>query len=228
MMNNTLSLFQLCDSTFPNGSFSQSFGLETYIQKDLVYDSESFLKWLKVYVHEQLAYSDGLAVKLIYQALEKENLEKVWEMDHLLKIQNLARESREGTQRMGESMLNIAQAIYGFKNLRIYRERIRNKQSFGHPAVVFTIAGYQLQVEKETTILYYLYSTMIGLVQNAVRAIPLGQTAGQKIVYQFQKDLYKAADKIMNLDESDFGIVSPGLELGQMQHERVKIRIFSS
>lgn len=228
MMNKSLSLFQLCDSTFPNGSFSQSFGLETYIQKDIVHDASSFVSWLKVYVHEQLAYADGLGVKLIYEALEKESIKDVWEMDHILKVQNLARESREGTERMGESMLNIAESVYGFDHLTTYRERIRNKQSFGHPAVVFTIAGHELQVEKETTILYYLYSTIVGLVQNAVRAIPLGQTAGQKIVYQFQKDLQEVTKKIMQLDASEFGVVSPGLELGQMQHERVNIRIFSS
>lgn len=228
MMNNKLSLFQLCDSTFPNGSFSQSFGLETYIQKDIVHDAESFLSWLKVYVHEQLAYADGLAVKLIYEALEKEDYNQLWEIDHLLKVQNLARESREGTQRMGESMLNIAESVYGFEHLTTYRERIRNKQSFGHPAVVFTIAGHELKVEKETTILYYLYSTIVGLIQNAVRAIPLGQTVGQKMVYEFQKDLKQVTEKIMSLDEAEFGVVSPGLELGQMQHERVNIRIFSS
>lgn len=227
-MNNTLSLFQLCDSTFPNGSFSQSFGLETYIQKDIVHDSKSFSDWLKVYLHEQLAYADGLAVKLVYEALEQEDLNKVWEMDHLLKVQNLARESREGTQRMGESMLNIAESIYGFQYLTTYRQRIGNKESFGHPAVVFTITGHQLQVDKQTTILYYLYSTMVALVQNAVRAIPLGQTDGQKIIYRFQKNLQEVTDKIINLDESEFGVVSPGLELGQMQHERVRIRIFSS
>ncbi len=227
-MNNTLSLFQLCDTNFPNGSFSQSFGLETYIQKDIVHDSESFLKWLRVYVHEQLAYADGLAAKVVYEALEAEDLEKVWEMDRLLKVQNLARESRDGTQRMGDSMLNMAEAIYGFDQLVTYRQQIRDKQAFGHPAVVFTIAGYQLQVEKETTILYYLYSTIIGLVQNAVRAIPLGQTNGQQIVYQFQKDLQQVTNKIIHMDEAEFGVVSPGLELGQMQHERVGIRIFSS
>lgn len=228
MMNNALSLFQLCDSSFPNGSFSQSFGLETYIQKDVVHDEESFLSWLKVYVHEQLAYADGLGVKIIYGALEEKDFQQVWEIDHVLTIQNLARESREGTQRMGESMLNLAHSIYEFDNLAIYRERVRNKESFGHPAVVFAIAGHQLQVDKETTILYYLYSTMIELVQNAVRAIPLGQTAGQRLIYAFQKDLQAVASKIMGLDESEFGVVSPGLELSQMQHERAKIRIFSS
>lgn len=227
-MSNILSLFQLCDSTFPNGSFSQSFGLETYIQRHMVHDAESFLNWLRVYVNEQLSYSDGLAVKIIYEALEGNEIEKIWEIDRLLKVQNLARESREGTQRMGESMLNIAEVIYDFEYLKTYKRRIKNKESFGHPAVVFAIAGHELGVEKEQIILYYLYSTMIGLVQNAVRAIPLGQTAGQRIIHDFQKDLQKATEKIMNLDEFEFGVVSPGLELSQMQHERVRIRIFSS
>lgn len=228
MTNNTLSLFQLCDSNFPTGSFSQSFGLETYIQKDIVYDQESFSNWLNVYLHEQLTYSDGLAARLVYEALEKEDLEKVWKLDRLLTVQNLARESRDGTQRMGDRMLDIAESIYGIPLLSTYRKRIKNKQSFGHPAIAFTMVGHYLQVNNDTTILYYLYSTLVSLVQNAVRAIPLGQTAGQKVIYAFQKELTKATEKIMRLDEADFGIISPGLELSQMQHERVGIRIFSS
>ena len=81
---------------------------------------------------------------------------------------------------------------------------------------------------KQNTTLYYLYSTISSLVQNAVRAIPLGQTAGQKIIQEFQEVLTKATNKIQALDEEDFGIVSPGLELSQMMHERVNIRIFMS
>ncbi|MBY0221439.1 urease accessory protein UreF [Sporosarcina aquimarina] len=228
MTNHALSLFQLCDSNFPTGSFSHSFGLETYIQKDIVTDAKSFFEWLNVYVHEQLAYADGLAVRLAYDALEAEELEDIWELDRILTVQNLARESRDGTQRMGDRMLDIAQSIYEIPMLSTYMRKIRDKQAFGHPAIVFTMVGHHLQVEKETTILYYLYSTVVSLVQNAVRAIPLGQTAGQKIIYAFQQQLQQATDKIMKLDEEEFGVVSPGLELSQMQHERVGIRIFSS
>lgn len=227
-MNNTLSLFQLCDSNFPNGSFSQSFGLETYIQKDIVHDASSFVNWLNVYTNEQLTHADGLAARLVYEALEEDNVEKVWEIDQLLRVQNLARESREGTVRMGARMLDIAESIYEFPLLTTYREHLRDKQASGHPVVVFTMVGHALKVDKRTTILYYMYSTIVGLVQNAVRAIPLGQTVGQKIIYTFQERLQFATDKAMQLDESEFGIVSPGLELAQMQHERVGIRIFSS
>lgn len=228
MINNTLSLFQLCDSNFPTGAFSQSFGLETYIQRDIVTDQETFKEWLNVYLHEQLVYVDGLGARLVYEALEEENLDKIWEIDRLLTVQNLARESRDGTQRMGKRMLDIAESIYGAPMLATYRKRLKDKQAFGHPAIVFTMVGHSLQVDQKTTILYYLYSTVVSLIQNAVRAIPLGQTAGQKLLYTFQDELHKATEKIMHVGEEEFGIVSPGLELSQMQHERVGIRIFSS
>ncbi|WP_338469740.1 urease accessory protein UreF [Niallia sp. XMNu-256] len=228
MDKNILSLFQMCDSNFPTGAFSHSYGLETYIQEDKIHDQATFLQWLHAYVFEQLIYSDGLASRLVYESLEKEDFQQVWRIDRKLAVQNLPRETREGTHRIGERMLSLVQSLYDIPILSDYRERINKKQSFGHPAIVFTIVGHHLEVPKSTTILYYLYSTVSSLVQNAVRAIPLGQTAGQKTIQEFNNTLIEATEKILHLHEEDFGIVSPGLELSQMKHERVNIRIFMS
>lgn len=228
MTDKTLALFQLCDSNFPTGAFSHSYGLESYIQEDLVHNQATFAEWLHVYLNEQLVYSDGLASRLVYEALENEIMEKVWKIDRMLMVQNLPRETREGTRRMGERMLNLVESLYKVPVLSQYRERINKKQSFGHPALVFTMVGHHLGIPQETTTLYYLYSTISSLVQNAVRAIPLGQTAGQKTIQEFQDVLARAMEKMQDLDEEDFGIVSPGLELAQMRHERVNIRIFMS
>ncbi|MEH7113580.1 urease accessory protein UreF [Neobacillus niacini] len=228
MSNQILSLFQLCDSNFPTGAFSHSYGLESYIQENKVYDQATFAQWLHVYLNEQLVYSDGLASRLVYEALEDEAFEKLWRVDRMLMVQSLPRETREGSQRMGERMLNLVESLYDFPVLTLYRERIKKKKSFGHPSIVFTMVGHHLGVSKSTTTLYYLYSTVSSLVQNAVRAIPLGQTAGQKTIQEFQGYLVQAMEKIQGLDEEDFGITSPGLELAQMKHERVNIRIFMS
>lgn len=228
MDKNILSLFQLCDSNFPTGAFSHSYGLETYIQADKVHDQESFLHWLRAYVNEQLVYSDGLACRLVYEALEKEEFTKIWKLDRMLNVQNLPRETRDGTQRVGDRMLILVKSLYTIPILSEYGERIKQNQSFGHPSIVFTIVGHHLGVPASTTILYYLYSAVSSLVQNAVRAIPLGQTAGQKTIQEFQDGLIEATAKVEAMDEEDFGIVSPGLELSQMQHERVNVRIFMS
>ncbi|GIP28250.1 urease accessory protein UreF [Paenibacillus sp. J23TS9] len=228
MDKNALSLFQLCDSNFPTGAFSHSYGLESYIQEDQVHDQTTLSEWLHVYVNEQLVHSDGLASRLVFDALQDGNLETVWKLDRMLTVQNLPRETREGTQKMGDRMLNLVGSLYEVPVLSLYRERINKKQCFGHPAIVFTMIGHHLGVSRSTTILYYLYSVISSLVQNAVRAIPLGQTAGQKTIQQFQDVLTEATEKIESLDEEDFGIISPGLELSQMKHERVNIRIFMS
>ncbi|MFP3668478.1 urease accessory protein UreF [Priestia sp. SIMBA_032] len=228
MIDNMLSLFQLCDSNFPTGAFSHSYGLETYIQENKVSDKHSFSEWLNMYLNEQLVYSDGLACLLTYQALEKKDLNKVWEIDRIITVQNLPRETREGNKQIGRHMLKLVEALYNTDLLSLYKERISKKMSFGHPSIVFAMVAHHLVVEQSTAVLYYLYSSVLNLVQNAVRAIPLGQTAGQQIIHEFQEKLHDATIKIKNLSEEDFGIVSPGLELSQMKHERVNIRIFMS
>src|SRR4051794_37519660 len=125
MDKNTLSLFQLCDSNFPTGAFSHSYGLETYIQADKVHDRESFRQWLRAYVNEQLVYSDGLACRLVYEALEKGDFQKIWKLDRMLTVQNLPRETREGTKRVGDRMLLLVKSLYDIPVLSEYGERIK-------------------------------------------------------------------------------------------------------
>lgn len=228
MTSVNLSLLQLCDSSFPTGSFSHSFGLESYIQEHVVHDEETFSEWLNIYLHEQLVYSDGIAMSTAYDALEHGDLEQFWKIDQLLHVQTFSREVREGTKMIGDRMLKMTEDLFESPVLETYRRQIKSKKCYGHPSLVFAIVGQSLGVNKKTTILHYFYSTILSLVQNGVRAIPLGQAAGQRVLHNFQKELTRATDHVIRLNESDFGIVSPGIELSQMRHERVNIRIFMS
>ncbi|MBT2672700.1 hypothetical protein J7E95_17920 [Streptomyces sp. ISL-14] len=80
----------------------------------------------------------------------------MWKIDRMLTVQNLPRETREGTQRMGERMLNLVESLYEIPILSQYRNRIKEKRSFGHPAIVFTMVGHHLGVPQSTTTHYYL------------------------------------------------------------------------
>ena len=88
--------------------------------------------------------------------------------------------------------------------------------------------GYHLGIDISTIIDYYLYQNVSSLTQNAVRAIPLGQTSGQRVVTEMIPYIEQTRDNILTLNESNFGMTTPGLELNQMEHENVHVRIFIS
>lgn len=228
MTKNILSLFQLCDSNFPNGGFTQSFGFETYIDQEKIHNAETFGQWMEIFLKDQLVTSDGLGIRMAYEAIEQNDLDKLWYIDRLLTVQNLARESREGSEQMGSSLVNISVEIYDSPLINTYQQRIKDKKSSGHPAIVYAIIGEHLKISKRKTIVFYFYSTIVNFIQNAVRAIPLGQTDGQRLLASFHPKLEEAADKTLSIDEIEFGTIAPGIELAQMQHERVTARMFMS
>ncbi|MGO2107396.1 MAG: urease accessory protein UreF [Staphylococcus equorum] len=223
-----LRLFQFCDSQFPTGAFSHSFGLETYIQRDTVHDEASFQQWLALFLNEQLTYADGLAMRLVYDALNQNDSESILRLDKILFVQNLPKETRQGSKQMGKRMVKLASELYDSDWIDWYNAQLKEKKAKLHPAICFTMLGHHLGVDIETIIDYYLYQNVSSLTQNAVRAIPLGQTAGQRIVHHMIPLMKETRDYIMTLDESQLGITAPGLEINQMEHENVNVRIFIS
>ncbi|MEJ7487118.1 urease accessory protein UreF [Staphylococcus pasteuri] len=223
-----LRLFQFCDSQFPTGAFSHSFGLETYIQHEAVHDDLTFVQWLKLFLNEQLTYSDGLAMKIVYEALDNNDVDKILRMDRLIFVQSLPKETRVGAKQMGTRMVKLAMELYDSEWIQWYHEQMKKKKAKLHPAICFTMLGHYLGVDISTIIDYYLYQNVSSLTQNAVRAIPLGQTAGQKVVTQMIPYIEETRNHVLSLDESDFGMTAPGLELNQMEHENVNVRIFIS
>ena len=81
-----LKVIQICDSNFPVGSFNHSYGMETYLRLKKVYNTPTFKEWLKVYLNEQFIFSDGLAIKMLYEYLNNNDIEKIWDLDNLITI----------------------------------------------------------------------------------------------------------------------------------------------
>ncbi|MCU5745407.1 urease accessory protein UreF [Staphylococcus sp. SQ8-PEA] len=223
-----LRLFQFCDSQFPTGAFSHSLGLETYIQRQTVHDEQTFYQWLKLFLNEQLTYSDGLAMRLTHEAIVNNDTDKLLHLDRLIYVQNLPKETRQGTKQMGRRMAKLALELYDSQWIDWYHQQMLDKNAQLHPAIVFTMLGHHLNVALESIIDYYLYQNVSSLTQNAVRAIPLGQTAGQRIVNRLYPIITSVRERIFEIKESELGITAPGLELNQMEHEHVNVRIFIS
>ena len=240
-------LAQLCDSALPTGAFSHSFGLETYIYEGVVDGEASFVSWLRALVSTQLTFSEGLGLRLAFEAVAADDWEAIAHLDALLVAQAVPIQVRRAGVTMGRRMLTIARlALEGTDGGRLlsrYAALIDTgvtgnagdtggtKGSGGcrsHPAIVLAIAGYALGAPPAAVAAAYLQSSVISLTQNAVRAIPLGQDAGQRAIASVRGDVRAAVRRIGGLDEMDLGAAAPGIEISQMRHERQRARMFMS
>ena len=239
-----LPLAQLCDSALPTGAFSHSFGLETYICEGVVDGEASFVSWLRALVSTQLTFSEGLGLRLAFEAVAADDWEAIAHLDALLVAQAVPLQVRRAGVTMGRRMLTIARlALEGTDGGRLlsrYAALIGTRDTGGtgdikgsggcrsHPAIVLAIAGYALGAPAAAVAAAYLQSSVISLTQNAVRAIPLGQDAGQRAIASVRGDVRAAVRRIGDLNEMDLGAAAPGIEISQMRHERQRARMFMS
>ncbi|MCU1541577.1 MAG: Urease accessory protein UreF [Arthrobacter sp.] len=217
-----LALQQLTDSALPTGAFAHSLGFETYIERGLLPDERSFGVWLSAFVAQQLSHSDGLAIRFSYEGIP------LVELDALLTAQLLPRQLREANIKMGNRLLEIGAEVFPSAELAEYRELVNSGRAAGHQPLAFAIIARSLGVPYPDALAAYLFATVTTLTQNAVRAIPLGQNAGQRLLRGASDDVTAAVERVRELGSDDFGAISPGLEIAQMRHERQRVRMFMS
>lgn len=227
-----LPLAQLCDSALPTGAFSHSFGLETYICEGVVDGEASFVSWLRALVSTQLTFSEGLGLRLAFEAVAADDWETITHLDELLVAQAVPIQVRRAGVTMGRRLLTIARlALEGTDGDRLlsrYAALVDTGDCRAHPAIVLAIAGYALAAPPAAVTAAHLQSSVVSLTQNAVRAIPLGQDAGQRAIASVREDVRAAVRRIGGLDETDLGAAAPGIEISQMRHERQRARMFMS
>ena len=163
-----LALQQLTDSALPTGAFAHSLGFETYIDRGLIHDEASFGVWLSAFIGQQLTYSDGLAVRFLYEDRD------VGELDSLLTAQLLPRQLREASIKMGARLLEIGTEVFPSPDLTAYRELVTTGRAAGHQPLAFAVVARSLGVPLTEALAAYLFAAVTSLTQNAVRAIPLG------------------------------------------------------
>ncbi|KQQ92174.1 urease accessory protein UreF [Arthrobacter sp. Leaf141] len=222
MVTYQLALQQLTDSALPTGAFAHSLGFESYVDAGLVADEASFGAWLGAFISQSLTYSDGLAIRFLYEGWN------VAELDSLLSASLLPRQVREASAKMGGRLLEIGGEIFPSAELALYRDLVGGGRAVGHQPLAFAVVARSLDVPLAEALAAYLFATVTSLTQNAVRAIPLGQNAGQRLLREAADGVAAAVERVKHLTPDDFGAVSPGLEIFQMRHERQRARMFMS
>lgn len=220
-----LPLLQMTDGTFPTGSFSHSFGLETAIDCGRVYDRETLLTWLRSYLEGSLEPCDLRAIAIV-----RAEVDQVGDVDATLAAMIFASEVRAGLRRMTVSMLNTFAAI-GFDDLPLaaYRSAVMQEGAFGHPAVALGLASRAIQAPVDETLQAYGALALGALASAAARAMPLGQRDLARVRATLHEPLARSAERAARARRCvDLAAWAFAQEIDALSHRRLTGRLFAS
>lgn len=218
-------LLQLCDSAFPSGAFSQSFGIETAVAEARVHDAETAAAWIATYLHGSAATFDAPAIVLAMERRVDVDL-----LDETLTASVFAGDVRAATRRLARSTLGAYRAM-GLDDAAIaaYRGAIDAHRAHGHHALACALGYRAIGAAGEDAVCAHLSAAVAALAAAASRAVPLGQRDVAALLWRLRPAIAaaaRAAAAARGLD--DLATWAADCEIDALRHERLDARMFAS
>jgi urease accessory protein len=218
-----LTLLQLTSPALPVGAYSYSEGLETLVDQGLIKSTADLQTWLT----ESLATgSIGLEAAVLiraHRAWSQGDQPQVIYWNHWLSATRETAEIQQQNWQMGRSLLKLLQDLYPQSDWSGW-----DMTENWNMAIVFALAAGLAEIDEHTAVLGYLHSWASNLVSAGVKLIPLGQTAGQKLMLQLAEPINMSADRSLTLPDDQLFSCSWGLAIASMTHETQYSRLFRS
>lgn len=219
-------LMQIAGGTFPSGGFSQSWGLETYVQSGKVKDCETLKEFLRSYLDSTIARCEGPILCEAFRLAAQQDQDALEWLEELSCAVKVTKESRESSLRMGKAFLRIMADILEDEAVRRLR-KISGSQGMTYP-VVYGVVCSQLGLDLSDSVEAFVFSTVNALVQSAVKLIPLGNTQAQKVLLEVQSEMKQAAQDSLERPAAKISNFCPGMDIGSILHETLSVRLYMS
>ena len=206
-------LSALFSPSFPIGAFSYSHGLEAAIAASLVIDTKTAEKWIKTCLVSGSGRNDAIIFAHAWRA-EPDKREELNEIAFALCA---SAERDQEMRELGASFRDIA--------TRVYRVSVTDMQSMAYP-VMAGVATRQLHCELLLSLVFFLQSFANNLISVAVRAVPLGQSEGQGILYRLIPSIEQLANETINASLDQIGGHAFLADQMAIKHETMETRIY--
>lgn len=222
-------LLQINDALFPIGSYTHSFGLESYVQKGWVKDKETALSYLKANLGTQFLHNELLSLKLTYEYASKggrDGLKKILELEENLCISTSPIELRNANQKLGTRFLKTIKIMPLALN-KFFQEYFATTVTPTHSSA-YGVFCASMKLKLDPSLKHYLYAQSSNTVTNCVKTIPLSQSDGQKILLELQGTFEILLKKLKKLDINYLCASSIHNDIKAMQHQTLYSRLYMS
>jgi urease accessory protein len=215
-------LLQLVTPALPVGAFNFSQGLEHAVEREWVSDEISALSWIEGLARCAIGTLDLPVLLRLYGGWGDRDIARVRQWSAKLIAARESSEARAEDRHMGQALAKI---LYELK-IDAAREWAANDATTF--ATSFALAAEHWRIGPEETMTGYLWAWSENQVIAAVKLIPLGQTAGQRMLDKLIAIIPEVVAKASTLSDEHIGISAPTQGMAIALHETQYSRLFRS
>ncbi|MEP6790015.1 MAG: urease accessory UreF family protein [Ramlibacter sp.] len=215
-----LQLIWLASPALPVGGFSYSEGLEAAVDHGLVSDEASASDWLTEQLHLSHARSDLAVLALAIDAWRSNGIQRVAQLDAWVLQSRETAEMRQQTEQMGRSMVEWLKSVQP-------ELATRAQGNLTYP-VACALAVSPTSASTRDAMLALAFGWAENMTQAAIKSVPLGQSAGQRILRRLAAEIPAAVDHALSLADDERQAFSPMLAILSARHETQYSRLFRS
>jgi len=216
-------LLQLASPALPVGAYTYSQGLEWAVESGAIRDEATALRWIADLLDWNLGrFEAPLLARMLAACRGVEDLAPLNEM--ILASRETA-ELRAETVQMGYSMTRLLGELNDFPAPALATLRAVDQPVF--PAA-WACAAVAWEIDDASALAAYLWSWAENQVMAALKAGPLGQAAGQRVLLALGGRLPALVEQALTLEEAELSNFAPGFAIACSRHETQYSRLFRS
>jgi len=228
-------LLQLCSQALPIGGYSHSQGLEAAIEDEVVRDEASLLRWIADVIEFSMKSFEIPCMLSMTAAWAESDPAAVAALNEEYLSTRESAELRAAAVQMGFSLRALLCVLPDFRKETV--DTLRSIPELSLPCA-WSAAAAAWEIQTRESALGYLWTWAENQVLVAMKAVPLGQSVGQRVLLAIGAKIAEAAahmdsveagvDGAGEISSENYSNFSPGLAILSSRHETQYSRLFRS
>jgi len=216
-----LHLLRLVSQSLPVGGFAFSRGLEAAVAAGWVCDEGTARDWILGTLQTSIAQFDGALLWRMATALEAGDEDRFRSVNAWLAAGRESRELQREDKRLGEALLRL------LVDLDVPAAKHNHGYELTY-AAAFALASQHWHITPMWALRGLMWVYVEGQTTAAIRLVPLGHTAGQRILVESVAWVEDAVIRASSITDEDIGNLVPALAMASAWHETQYSRLFQS
>lgn len=219
------ALLHLASPALPIGAFSYSQGLEAAVEHGIIHDAPSAERWIASQLDGVFTTGEMALLARQWRHWQAGDVASLSRVNDWLLATREAAELRAETEQMGWSLTQLALSLEW--GTPVQREHLSSLRPIALPTA-FAFAALTHGAPLADMLVAYAFSWLENQVAGALKAVPLGQLAAQRVIMALRPRVVAAAHRAASLPDDQINTFSPALAILASRHETQYSRLFRS